>query len=251
MDAAVGTGPELVRHGGLPALLWRAGPGWRMVSSAILGGGLGPRAWVLNMQVPPGYSRMDPVAHLAEAAAAEDLAAHDGVGLMTAADVAAFTTGEDHGVRAWVTTGIGIPAWAAAPEPAAQPSDLPGPAPDRDAPPNAAYPPPGTINTIVVIPVPLTDAALVNAVATATEAKVQALVENGYACTGTPSDAVCVAARTPRPGEVPELFGGPRSLWGSRLARAVHAAVAQGARDDRVRRDRVRPGPPEGSSWSP
>ncbi|MGW0660443.1 adenosylcobinamide amidohydrolase [Streptodolium elevatio] len=242
--------PELVRHDGWPALLWRAGPGWRMVSSAILGGGLGPRAWVLNMQVPPGYSRMDPVDHLTETAAAEGLSGADGagVGLMTAADVAAFTIGEDHGVRAWVTTGIGIPAWAAAPEPASLPSQL---AQGEDGDRSPAYPPPGTINTIVAIPAPLTDAALVNAVATATEAKVQALVETGYACTGTPSDAVCVAALTPRPGDSPELFGGPRSVWGSRLARAVHAAVVQGARDDRVRRDGVRPRLPKGSSWSP
>ncbi|HSA48958.1 MAG TPA: adenosylcobinamide amidohydrolase [Yinghuangia sp.] len=198
--------------------MWRAGPGWRMLSSAILGGGLGERAWVLNAQVPPGYARMDPVAHLEEIAAPRGLTG-PGVGLMTAADVAAYTTGTDHGVRAWVTTGIGIPSWAAAPD-----EKSVGP------------PRPGTINIVVVVPVPLGDAALVNAVATATEAKVQALFETGYACTGTPSDAICVAARTPGPGEEPELFGGPRSRWGARLARAVHAAVARGAVDDRIRR---------------
>jgi hypothetical protein len=31
-------------------------------------------------------------------------------------------------------------------------------------------------------------------------------------------------------------FGGPRSTWGGRLARAVHAAVRAGAELDRVRR---------------
>ncbi|NUU24123.1 MAG: adenosylcobinamide amidohydrolase [Streptomycetaceae bacterium] len=222
---------ELVRHDGWPALVWRAGPGWRMISSAILGGGLGERAWVLNAQVRPGYSRMDPVVHLGEIAAAQGLRtaldAGDrtapelplGVGLMTAAHVEAYTTGDDHGVRAWATTGIGIPAWAAAPDE--------GP---------HALPVPGTINIIVAVPVALSDAALVNAVATATEAKVQALFETGYACTGTPSDAVCIAARIPHPGEEPEPFGGPRSVWGARLARAVHTAVTQGARDDRIRR---------------
>ncbi|NUS55706.1 MAG: hypothetical protein HOV66_12760, partial [Streptomycetaceae bacterium] len=80
------------------------------------------------------------------------------------------------------------------------------------------------------------DAALVNAVATATEAKVQALFETGYACTGTPSDAVCVVARVPRPSDEAEPFGGPRSVWGARLARAVHGACAEGALADRVRR---------------
>ncbi len=222
--------PELVHHEGLPVLLWRAGPGWRMLSSAVLGGGLGERAWVLNAQVPPGYARMDPVAHLEEIAAPRGLTG-PGVGLMTAAEVAAYTTGADHGVRAWVTTGIGIPTWAAAPD------ERPATAADESADEAADAPPrPGTINIVVAVPAALSDAALANALATATEAKVQALFETGYACTGTPSDAICVAARTPRADEQPDMFGGPRSRWGSRLARAVHGAVVRGALDDRARR---------------
>lgn len=54
----------------LHALLWRPGPGWRMVSSAVLGGGTGERAWVLNAQVAHGYRRTDPARHLAELARA-------------------------------------------------------------------------------------------------------------------------------------------------------------------------------------
>ncbi|MFJ6213291.1 adenosylcobinamide amidohydrolase [Streptomyces sp. NPDC092296] len=199
-------------------LVWRAGPGWRMVSSAVLGGGLGPRRWVVNAQVRPGYDRLDPQQHLADLARAAALTG-PGVGLMTAAPVDACTRAVDGGVAALVTTGIGVAAWAASPaagDPAPQP--------------------PGTINIIVAVPAPLSDAALVNALATATEAKVQALLDAGYDCSGTPSDAVCVAAREPAPGE-PELpFGGPRSLWGARLARAVHAAVREGAERDAVRR---------------
>ena len=95
--------------------------------------------------------------------------------------------------------------------------------------------PVGTINLLVVVPVPLSDAALVNAVVTATEAKAQALAEAGLRGTGTSSDAVCVAC----PGRAaaggadgaPEPYGGPRSLWGGRIARAVHAAVAAGTAD--------------------
>lgn len=192
--------------GHLGALLWRAGPGWRMVSSAVLGGGLGERGWVLNMQVPPGYGRMDPEAHLWAVARAEGVRG-PGVALMTAAEVSAFGETEDGGVRAVATAGVGVTSWAAEPE-----AGLPG------------IPPPGTINIVAALPVPLTDAALVNAVSTATEAKVQALLESGYDCSGTPTDAVCVAARTP--GREPaEGFAGPRSLWGARLARAVHGAV--------------------------
>jgi adenosylcobinamide amidohydrolase len=88
----------------------------------------------------------------------------------------------------------------------------------------------GTINVLAVVPVPLSDAALVNAVVTATEAKAQALAEAGLRATGTSSDAVCVACPVAGTQE-PEPYGGPRSVWGARLARAVHAAVAEGTAD--------------------
>ncbi|GAA3033502.1 hypothetical protein GCM10017559_71090 [Streptosporangium longisporum] len=35
----------------LACLLWEFGPGWRAISSAVLGGGIGPAAWALNAQV--------------------------------------------------------------------------------------------------------------------------------------------------------------------------------------------------------
>jgi adenosylcobinamide amidohydrolase len=85
----------------------------------------------------------------------------------------------------------------------------------------------GTINIVVAVPVRLSEAALVNAVATATEAKVQALHEAGIRATGTASDAVVV--HCPTDGTA-EPFGGPRSTFGARIARAVHAAVLAGGR---------------------
>ncbi|MDQ0792147.1 adenosylcobinamide amidohydrolase [Streptomyces sp. B1I3] len=190
--------------------MWRLGPGWRVCSSAVLGGGIGPRAWILNAQVPGGYPRLDPHRHLADIAAAQGLGG-PGAGLMTAADVTAHTVAVDGGVAATVTSGLGVRGWAA----------VPGDGTDGPS-------PPGTVNIVVTLPVALTDAALVNAVATATEAKVQALVDAGLDCSGTPTDAVCVAAPDQGPGDG-EPFAGPRSRWGSRLARAVHRAVLDGA----------------------
>ncbi|MFI1655786.1 adenosylcobinamide amidohydrolase [Streptomyces sp. NPDC020472] len=212
------TGPSLadaalLSHGeggrDWPLLVWAPGPGVRMVSSAVLGGGIGERRWVVNAQVPPGYTRLDPVAHLRDLASGAGLEGA-GVGLMTAASVADRRHAVDGGAQALVTAGIGVRGWAAAP-------GAGGVAAQR----------PGTINIIVSLPVPLTDAALVNAVATATEAKVQALVELGADASGTPTDAVCVAAPSPAAGagSSVESFAGPRSLWGARLARAVHAAT--------------------------
>jgi hypothetical protein len=78
----------------------------------------------------------------------------------------------------------------------------------------------------------------VNAVVTATEAKSQAVIEAGFPGTGTASDAICVAAPTSAAalatgpvlaGDAAEDFTGPRSPWGARIARAVHAAVWVGA----------------------
>lgn len=196
----------------LHALLWRAGPGWRMVSSAVLGGGIGERGWVLNAQVSHGYRRTDPDRHLA-ALAEEAGVRGPGVGLLTAAEVSSFGRACDGGAEAVVTAGLGVRGWAASPA-----EGVAGPAPA------------GTVNIVVALPVALTDAALVNAVATATEAKVQALLDAGYDCSGTPTDAVCVAARTPLPGGEAHAFAGPRSPWGARLARAVHTAVLAAAR---------------------
>lgn len=228
-DAALLTHTEQGRD--WPLLVWAPGPGVRMVSSAVLGGGIGEREWVINAQVPPGYDRLDPVAHLRDLAAGAGLTGA-GVGLMTAASVADRCHAEDGGVRAVVTAGIGVRGWAAAPGVG-----------------GLTIPHPGTINIIVSLPVPLTDAALVNAVATATEAKVQALVELGADASGTPTDTVCVAAPMPTAsragadsgprtgagsgttspsrttGAEVQPFAGPRSLWGARLARAVHGAT--------------------------
>ncbi|WP_243712828.1 adenosylcobinamide amidohydrolase [Actinomadura sp. 6K520] len=228
----------------LAATVWRAGDGYRMISSAMLGGGVGPARWVLNAQVAGGYSRMDPVVHLTELAASYGLDG-PGVGMLTAASVSRTMRRDDGGVRVSATVGLRVPTWAASPagrpDPELAPMHLDG------APPPAWSP--GTVNIVVAVPVPLSDAALVNAVMTVTEAKTQALLEAGYSCTGTASDAVCVAAATGGAGAAAtgpaEPFAGPRSTWGARIARAVHAAVHAGALDYTAylsTRNRHRPG---------
>ncbi|TDD65734.1 adenosylcobinamide amidohydrolase [Actinomadura rubrisoli] len=208
----------------LASTVWRTGGGHRTISSAMLGGGIGPAGWVLNAQVAGAYSRTDPVAHLAELATSLGLEG-PGVGMLTAASVDRTVRRDDEGVRVSATVGLRVPTWAAspagAPDPELAPLHLDGTA-------LAPPPRPGTVNVVVAVPVALSDAALVNAVVTVTEAKTQALLEAGYPCTGTASDAVCVVA--PSSG-AEEPFAGPRSAWGARIARAVHAAVHAGAVD--------------------
>ncbi len=213
-----------------PVLVWAPGPGWRMVSTAVVGGGIGPRAWWLNAKVSMQYHDPDPARHVLEIAAAVG-ASGAGVGMVTAADITRWSTAEDGGVTAVATVGLGLPVWAAADDATVR----------RET---------GTINVLVRVPVPLTDAALVNAVVTATEAKTQALVEADVPGTGTSSDAVCIACpdpgwaapgvgsvagddTVPGHGRMPAAaeYGGPRSLWGVRIARTVHRVVATGTAD--------------------
>ena len=98
----------------LPVALWCPGPGYRMISSGVAGGGIGLREWVLNAQVPTGYARVDPAVHVAELAAGLGLAG-EGVGLLTAARVTDAVQCDDEGVRAAATVGLRVPAWAAVP----------------------------------------------------------------------------------------------------------------------------------------
>nr|WP_236028594.1 adenosylcobinamide amidohydrolase [Actinoplanes lichenicola] len=88
-----------------------------------------------------------------------------------------------------------------------------------------ARPAVGTVNIVAWVPVRLSDGALVNAVATVTEAKAQAIRALGLEATGTATDAVCVLC--PVDGPV-AAYAGPRSTWGAPLARAVYAAVLDG-----------------------
>jgi adenosylcobinamide hydrolase len=207
-------GPELHRRkefGDQLLLLWQTDELLRSISSAPLGGGIQITEWVINAQVPPSYERTDPDAHLRDLAVGLGLQ-EPGVGMLTAAQVSGFCTHEEDGVRVDATVGLRVPTWAAAPKSA---DEVPGGAPLI-----------GTINVIAFVPERLSEAALVNAVLTVTEAKTQALLEAGAPGTGTASDAVVVLC--PDDGPL-EKFGGPRSHWGARLARCVHSAVLQGA----------------------
>ncbi len=192
----------------LPLIVWRCPTPMRAIASSPHGGGLGIRRWVVNAQVPSSYGRRDPERHLAKLAVSLGLPGR-GVGMLTAADVRAYRSATDGGVEALATVGLGHPTLAAAPDEAAPASLV------------------GTINVVAVLPERLSDGALVNAVATLTEAKSQALHDLGLRATGTATDACCVLC--PDDGRA-HAFGGPRSVWGARLARAVHRAILDSGR---------------------
>jgi adenosylcobinamide hydrolase len=186
----------------------------RCLSSAVLGGGLASARHWLNLQVPHDYARTDPDVHLTEVARANALDPSEVIGMLTAADVRAGVHRERGPASAVATVGIGQPLAAAGRRPRPLPRV-------------------GTINVFVVVRQPLSDAALVTAVQTATEAKAQALADAGVRAlnhhgpaTGTATDAICVA--TPPGAEV--AFAGPATAIGAAIAHAVHGAVLSGAR---------------------
>lgn len=190
-------------------LAWRFATPVQALSTAPVGGGSALLDWLVNIEVESAYARCDLAVHVAEVA--DRLGLHGaGAGLLTAAPVGRFCSAEDGGALVQATVGVTRPTWAAGPDGSWSPSEVGRP---------------GTINTVVQLPVALAPAAAVNAVVTATEAKAQALLEAGVPGTGTASDAVVVL--WPAAG-APEAFCGPRSVWGARLARAVHAATTAG-----------------------
>ena len=189
-----------------PVLVWRPPKPVIVISSGAFGGGMALRSWIVNAEVPKAYDRVDLAEHATELKQELDLEG-DGVVLLTAASVEKHAVAEDGDVVATATVGLTIPTWAAAP--------------DDDA---GAWRP-GTVNVVAWVPARLSLSAMVGAVATATEAKVQALLGAGVSGTGTASDAVAIAC--PAEGPV-EPFAGVRSTWGARLARAVHEAVRAG-----------------------
>jgi adenosylcobinamide hydrolase len=248
------TGPVFAsRHedgADIPMLIWRYPRPVRAIASGPLGGGIGARSWVVNATVAMSYARLDPDVHLAALASAAGFDG-PGVGMLTGVDVADRVIARDSGVIAVATVGLGSPAWAAAPDGHIRQERY------------GIYRA-GTVNIVVEVPALLTDAALVNAVATVAEAKAQALWESGIGATGTASDATCVLCVPGDPGDgdpgggdgdpgggdgggggggggdsgggtggggAAHPYGGPRSLWGSRLARAVHQAVREGTRN--------------------
>jgi iron complex transport system ATP-binding protein len=187
-----------------------------VLSSAVVGGGFGMVRVIMNVHVPRSFRCEDSETVLAEYARRRGLAP-PWVGLLTAAwtekaELASETCGSltavviaTVGLSNVVGAGRGLPiAWA-----------------------------PSTINTIVVVDAAPEPAALVNLVATMTEAKTLALAEagvraaDGGLASGTSTDAVVIAATGRGPGA---RFGGPLSELGVLVARVAKRSLEAGIR---------------------
>ncbi len=195
-------------------LLLRSERAWRVLSSAIVGGGLTRARVILNRHVVKNYAHPNPAADLRAFALARGLN-EPFVGLMTAAHLEYATIAEEaHDpirVAAIATVGLSHPTAAGL------------------TPPFTAAG--ATINLILLIDARLAPAAQVNAALTATEAKVAALFEHdirtdaGQAATGTATDSVVVACtdRGPR-----LTYAGPVTPVGWLIGRAARRAIHEG-----------------------
>lgn len=193
----------------------------RSLGWALIGGGFRTSSVVAWRQVrgeelePP----VDPVAFLRHRLEEDDL--KGAVAMMTSRRlerfVESFADLEGEAVHAVATVGLGNALAAGDPATASLPSS------------------PGTINILCHVPLPLTDAALVESVALVAEARTAALFEmpvssplSGRPASGTGTD--CIVVTCPPSGD-PTPYAGKHGPVGAAIGAAVRSAVAAGARD--------------------
>jgi len=192
----------------------------KALNSAPLGGELRRVKHIINHTVKKGYSSEHPDRDLASLAAEMDL--DEGViGLLTAVEVIRTAVRSeakgDLTVVTVCTAGTSHPCAAGVPVVLGDRTDEPG-----------------TINIIILIDGHLTDAAMVNAEITATEAKTRAIcmcgitMPDGSMATGTTTDTVVIAC-TGRGKPLP--YAGAATDLGYLIGSTVYRAVEQGLKD--------------------
>jgi iron complex transport system ATP-binding protein len=227
-----------------------------VLSSAVVGGGLGAAREIINVHVDDKYDGERPEEDLA-AVAAELGAARPFVGLMTAAytEFARCAVEKLGGLTVAVVVSVGLsntsaagvtPPYTGLDAGAVGGDSGEGLAGSGAEGPDAGRrtPPPGTINVILLVDGALTPAALVNAVITVTEAKTMTLAAwdvktpEGDDASGTSTDTVVVACT----GRGEQLgYAGPATPVGWLAARAVRAAM-QRICEEKIARDGGRAG---------
>lgn len=198
-------------------------------SSAVWNGGSKLASRIMNRMVRTGFDCSDPVAYMQEICLQQGYAPATTVGLMTAAKVTHASVMEEQGdgfsLLCVTTAGTGNAARAGLPRQVF-----------------SAYETlkPGTINTIIVLDGKLAEAAVWNAVITATEAKCAALddlrvidKETDRVATGTTTDAVAIAIVDSGRYEAVHRYAGTATTLGAAMGRLVYGTVAEAVRTQR------------------
>lgn len=192
---------------------------WSVLSNAPVNGGWRRADHLVNRHVSKRYGEFDPVRETKEWLADHGFDADRTVTLLTAAwtDRAVVVKRSETGVTVTtvVTAGVSNAARAGKPGPVYM------------------SPSPGTINILLLVDGRLTDAAMVNTVITATEAKTAALQvlgvtdREGEPATGTTTDVVAVAVSQCAMEGVVHHYAGLATPLGQAVGQAVYRAVME------------------------
>jgi len=163
-------------------------------ASTGISGGLRSVSTLINHTVSPNWNHEDPKKELELVAAGAGIG-QDFFGLLTAVPVQQCCVLQYDSVTAFITAGI-----------------------HREPPANA-----GTINIILCSREGLGDAALLESIMVASEAKAEALMGMGLPLTGTPTDAIITGCE----GEVKHQYAGRLTDTGRRIREAVLYGIPQ------------------------
>ena len=177
---------------------------------------------LMIMEVPKLYDRKDPQNHIEEIR--KDLGLPDNtVGFMTAAELEYVTTLEEtefEGMRTFTVATAGLGNQVEAGEVIEDMDARLVRSLEKEK--RIRSRRPGTIITIGISPVPLTEGAKANSFIVMTEAKTAALLSLGHDSTGTTSDSVAIVSPI---GKAREEYCGTGTSLGISLARSVKNAV--------------------------
>jgi adenosylcobinamide amidohydrolase len=191
-------------------------------SSAVHGGGFQRISHFVNWQVPLDYASSDPIQLMEHKITEWEYPLKQTAGLQTAAKIHCASILEEQGdefrIVCCVTAGVGNRERAG-----------------RKRRTYSAYQC-GTINTFLFIDGRLTEAAMINGIITATEAKAAALqdlqikVDSGEFATGTTTDSVVLAASQAE--HLPtHLFAGTATTIGNTIGCLVYEATCEAVRN--------------------
>jgi adenosylcobinamide hydrolase len=192
------------------------------ISSAVYNGGVYSADTFVNWKVPLSYQCSDPASDMRAFLSGQKYPVHCTIGLITAAKLTHASIMEEAGdqFKLAVCTTAGT-------RNAARSGLMRRTYPSYRA---------GTINTVVCIDGKMTEAAMVNAVMTAAEAKAAALQtlgildpETGQAATGTTSDAIIIGVNHNSTYNVIHEYAGSAASIGNAVGRLVYASVIEAA----------------------
>lgn len=193
------------------------------LSSAVHPGGFSYADRIVNWKVPLTYQCDDPVRDLISQCEEWTCEPQHTIGLITAAKLTHASIAEYLGDRfkllCCTTVGTSNAARAGLPRHTF-----------------SAYTP-GTINTIILIDGQMTEAAMVNAVITATEAKTAALQQlgiveqaTGHSATGTTTDAIVIGVSQQAHWNAVHAYAGAATTIGCSIGEAVYETVLDAGR---------------------